>query len=454
MTVRRNLTGWGRTAPTTAEVRRVREPADAVQAVEAAAGRPGRGMIARGLGRAYGDPAQNAGGLVLDMTTLDRIRQVDAEGRTVVVDAGVSLDVLMRTLLPFGLWVPVLPGTAQVTVGGAIAADVHGKNHHLAGSFGRHVRSLELLTADGRVRTVSPGDPETRSLFWATVGGMGLTGVVLRATLAVHAAETAYFLVDTERAANLEDLMERLVEGDAAYPHSVAWFDAMTTGDRLGRAVVTRGRPARLEDLPARLRPRARSLPNPTRVAVPGGMPPGLLNRVTGRAFNELWFRKAPVARREEIQSVGRFFHPLDGLNDWNRLYGPRGFCQYQFVVPDGAEQVFRECAGAIAASGHVSALNVLKRFGPGNESPLSFPREGWTLAVDIPVRPGLGRLLARLDAMVLDAGGRVYLAKDSRSAAETVRAMYPRLDEFERVRREVDPDGVFRSDLSRRLAL
>lgn len=451
MTDRRPLTGWGRTAPTVAEVRAVLQVEDAALAVTTT---DGRGVIARGLGRSYGDPAQNAGGVVLDLTALDRIRHVDAEARVAVVEAGVSLHVLMRALLPFRLWVPVLPGTAHVTVGGAIAADVHGKNHHVAGSFGNHVRSLDLLTADGSVRTLTPDDPGTRDLFWATVGGMGLTGVVLRATVALHSAETAFFLVDTERADNLEDLMERLVSGDAAYPYSVAWFDAMTTGDRLGRAVITRGRAALRNELPAKLRAKASTIAQPPPVTVPPGMPPGLLNRLTGRAFNAMWFRMAPVLRRDEPQGVTQFFHPLDGVRDWNRLYGPHGFTQYQFAVPDGAEQTFRDCVRTIAGSGHVSALNVLKRFGPGNDSPLSFPTAGWTLAVDLPVRPGLGGLLERLDAMVLDAGGRVYLAKDSRLAPTALRRMYPRLDDFLRVRHEVDPDGVFRSDLSRRLEL
>lgn len=434
-----------------AAVRNVRDTEAVLRAVTE---RPDRGVIARGLGRAYGDPAQNAGGVVLDMTSMSRILAVDADARVAHVEAGVSLATLMRVLIDFGLWVPVLPGTAQVTVGGAIAADVHGKNHHVAGSFGNHVRSLDLLTADGSVRTVRPDDPSNQHLFWATVGGMGLTGVILRATLVLQSAETAFFVVDTERARNLDDLLERLAEGDADYPYSVAWFDAMAGGDRLGRAVITRGRAATLDDMPPDSLDRASTIAGRPLVRVPSGMPPRLLNGWTGRAFNEYWFRKAPVSRRGELQSVTQFFHPLDVVRDWNQLYGRHGFCQYQFVVPLGAETVLRECTRVIAESGHVSALNVLKRFGPANPAPLSFPCEGWTLAVDIPVRPGLQRLLGELDAMVLAAGGRVYLAKDSRLRPTAMDRMYPRLPDFRRARREVDPDGVFRSDLSRRLDL
>ncbi|MGH3332981.1 MAG: FAD-binding protein [Nocardioidaceae bacterium] len=447
---RERLTGWGRTAPTAATVRR----AGAVELLQEAVTSAGeRGVIARGLGRSYGDAAQNAGGLVLDMTALDRIHGVDGSSRLVDVDAGVSLDTLMRALLPFGLWIPVLPGTRQVTIGGAVAADVHGKNHHVAGSFGNHVRSMELLTADGEVRHLEP-DGETAGLFWATVGGMGLTGVVLRLRLAVQEVDTAYFSVDTERAENIDDLMSRLSTDDDRYPYSVAWFDSTTTGDHLGRAVITRGRSARVEELPEKLRARPLTFDAPRLGTVPPIAPNGLVNRVTGRAFNELWFRKAPRLRRDEIQNITSFFHPLDVVGEWNRVYGPAGFCQYQFVVPFGQEQLFRRCTETIAASGHVSCLNVLKRFGEGNRSPLSFPMAGWTLAVDLPVRPGLDRLFATLDDMVLDAGGRLYLAKDSRLGRDTLAAMYPRLEEFRAIRKAVDPGNVFRSDLARRLDL
>ena len=448
--MRRSLHGWGRTAPSTADVRVVRDVDDVVAAVQHAAESP-RGVLARGLGRSYGDAAQNAGGLVLDMTALGRIHSIDADAAEARLDAGVSLDVLMRTALAFGLWVPVLPGTRQVTVGGAIAADVHGKNHHVAGSFGSHVRAMDLVTADGRVHSLTP-DGDEADLFWATVGGMGLTGIIVAATLRLSRVETAYFVVDTERATDIDDLMARL-SADDSQPYSVAWFDSIATGSSLGRAVITRGRSARLDELPAKRRSRALRLDAPSLGRVPVA-PPRLVNRLSGRAFNELWFRKAPKARTGEIQNITTFFHPLDIVADWNRVYGPRGFCQYQFVVPFGAEAVFRRAVELIAASGQVSCLNVLKRFGPGDAAPLSFPMPGWTLAVDIPVGPGLARLFAQLDELVLGAGGRLYLAKDSRMTAETLAASYPRLGDFRAVRAGVDPGGLFRSDLARRLAL
>ncbi|MER5264273.1 FAD-binding oxidoreductase [Actinosynnema sp. NPDC002837] len=443
------LSGWGRTAPTVA---RVVSPRDFEAVANIVKESRERGVIARGLGRSYGDPAQNAGGVVLDMTRFDRIRGVAVDDGLVDVEAGVSLDALMRALLPFGLWPPVLPGTRQVTVGGAIAADVHGKGHHVVGSFGDHVRSLDLLTADGSVRTLTP-DGEGSALFWATVGGMGLTGVVLRATLSVVPVETSYFVVDTEQVDNLDDLLARQSADDDRYAESVSWFDATATGPRLGRGVLTRANHARLDDLPAKLRRDPLAFDAPRLFTVPDVLPSGLLNRATGRAFSELWYRKSPT-RSGQVQNITEFLHPLDVIGEWNRGYGPRGFLQYQFVVPFAAVDVIRRVVERIASSGHVSALNVLKRFGPGNRAPLSFPVPGWTLCVDLPIRPGLAELCDELDGLVLDAGGRHYLAKESRTTAEAVRRGYPRFEEWRAVRASVDPDGVFASDMSRRLNL
>ena len=454
------LTGWGRTMPATTEVVRPRTPDEAVELVRAARGAARdttRGLTSRGLGRSYGDPAQNSGGTTIELTGMNRILHVDAavEGGepTVVLEAGVDLDTLMRVLLPFGLWIPVLPGTRQVTIGGAIGSDVHGKNHHTQGSFGNHVRSLDLLTADGEVSTLTPDGPDA-DLFWATVGGMGLTGIILRATVAVQRTETAYFRVDTDRCPDLDDLMRQMVERDDDYTYSVAWFDAVTTGAHMGRAVLTLGNKASVDELPPKLAKRPLQFSAPSLGTVPPVFPNGMVNAVTAKLFSEAWYRKAPAHRVGEIQNITQFFHPLDIAQDWNRGYGPAGFLQYQFVMPFGAEDTFRHSVDLITSSGHHSCLNVLKRFGASNPGMLSFPTPGWTLTADFPVKPGLETLCETLDELVLSVGGRLYLAKDSRMSADHFAQMYPRLDEFRAVRQRVDPDGLFTSDLARRLEI
>ena len=446
------LHGWGRTATTRSRLAQIDSLSDAVSALRNAGD---RGVVARGLGRSYGDAAQNAGGTTLDLTHLDKILQVDAQADepTVTAQSGVSIDALMKALLPFGLWVPVLPGTRQVTIGGAIAADVHGKNHHTQGSFGNHVRSLDLLTADGELRTIGP-DGDDPDLYWATVGGMGLTGVIVQATVALQRTETAYFAVDTQRCSDLDDLMASMTEGDDNYTYSVAWFDAVTRGKHLGRAVLTRGNKAKITDLPAKLRNEPLKFVAPSFGTIPEVFPNRMVNKLTAKAFSEMWFRKAPKNRVGEIQNITTFFHPLDIVAEWNRVYGPNGFLQYQFAVPFAEHETFRRCVHLIVESGHLSCLNVLKRFGPGNASPLSFPMPGWTLTVDLPIEDGLDRLCNTLDEQVVAAGGRCYLAKDSRLGAGTFRQMYPRLDDFLAVRQRVDPGHLFTSDLSRRLHL
>jgi decaprenylphospho-beta-D-ribofuranose 2-oxidase len=414
-----------------------------------------RGLIARGLGRSYGDAAQNAGGTVLDATWLDGIHHADLASGVITVGAGVSLETLMERFVPLGWFVPVTPGTRLVTVGGAIAADIHGKNHHVDGSFCSHVTSITLVTPTGTAAVSPVSDPD---LFWATAGGMGLTGVIIDATIEMIPVETSYMLVDTERAPDLDSAMDAMLSGDADYRYSVAWIDCQSSGSRLGRSVLTRGDHARLEDLPGQLRShpdRARSFSPRSLARVPLTPPSGLLNPVTVGAFNELWFRKSPRRQVGRPHHMAGFFHPLDGVAGWNRLYGRNGFLQYQFVVPDQHSETVRHIIERLTEVKLASFLAVLKRFGPGDPGPLSFPMPGWTLALDLPVgSPTLDRLLDDFDEAVIQAGGRVYLAKDSRVSPGAFRAMYPRLDEWQAVRHRVDPHGVLRSDLGRRLGL
>ncbi|MGD9961214.1 FAD-binding oxidoreductase [Nocardioides sp.] len=440
------LTGWGGTAPTAAHLTRATSH-DVAEVVRSAGS---RGLIARGLGRSYGDAAQNAGGAVL--APLPELIDLDPGSGVVRVSAGTSFHHLMERLIPWGFFVPVTPGTRYVSVGGAVAADVHGKNHHRVGSLGNHVVDLDLVTADGQVQTVGPDSQP--DLFWATVGGMGLTGVITEVRLRVLPVGSGHMVVRTERLPDLAAVMSRMREADRESTYSVAWIDTLATGPRLGRSVLTTGEHAGPEDLEGRALRHRWTVPGEPRVGVPSFVPAGLIARPTVRAFNELWFRKAPRDRRGEVQPISAFFHPLDGVASWNRLYGDPGFVQYQFVIPDGSHSLMPDLLARIARAGHPSFLAVLKRFGPGNAGLLSFPIEGWTLALDLPTSPGLRALLHDLDREVVAAGGRVYLAKDSRMSAPTLAAMYPRLEEFRRIRARLDPTGVFQSDLSRRLSL
>jgi len=408
--------------------------------------------IARGLGRAYGDAAQCAGGTVIDCTGLSEILAFDVTHGVIRVEAGCSLDQLSRYSVSRGWFVPVTPGTAFVTIGGAVAADVHGKNHHREGSIARYVEEICIATPEGP-RIISPNqEPE---LFWATCGGMGLTGVITEVSLRLVPIATSSISVDTDRAQDLEACMEMLASGDERYRYSVAWIDARKSGRGLGRAIVTRGDHADVDDLVGTQRNIPLAYNHVQRLSVPFTPPVSVVNALTLPAFNSLWYHKAPKHRVNEIQSMNAFFYPLDMLGDWNRLYGPKGFTQYQMVVPFGAEQVVRYTIERLQEAGSPSTLAVLKRFGEGDLAPLSFPMLGWTLALDIPLgSPSLGMALDDCDRHVANAGGRVYLAKDGRMRPELMREMYPRLDQFIEICHRTDPRGVFVSDLSRRIGL
>ena len=453
----RSLCGWGRTTRSRC---RVLQPRGVEGVLDALASHvPGNGVIARGAGRSYGDAAQNDGGDVLDMNGFDRIVSIEDEHGLITAQAGATVAQLMVRLASRKLTLPVVPGTRHVTLAGAIASDVHGKNHHRDGGLARHVAALSLCTpAEGLIEVSPENDPD---LFYATLGGMGLTGVIVEATLRAEPLPSPWVAADVDRTDGLEQTLE-LMSGAERHRYSVAWLDLLADGSKMGRAIVSRAdRLASDAATPAPRRRRAASGSSPGALLqrpafeVPRRFPAALMRPASMRAFNALRWHATPRRERGRPVAMAPYFFPLDALGAWNRLYGSPGLVQYQFVIPSGQELALERCFELIRKRRLPVYLAVFKRFGPAFGGPLSFPLQGWTLAADIPAgAPGLGAALDELDAVVAGCGGRVYLTKDARLRRELMPAMYPDLDRFHAQRARVDPDGVLRSDLALRLGL
>ncbi|PIE17760.1 MAG: FAD-linked oxidase [Proteobacteria bacterium] len=441
---RQNLSGWGNYPRVDCEVRRPGAPGEISRWLGSA------GVIARGLGRSYGDQAISERGLVLDLTGLDRYLDFDEETGLLTCEAGVSLRQIIDDFAPRGFFPLVTPGTKFVTVGGCIANDVHGKAHHVDGCFSSCVESFTTLLADGSVVRASRDDHA--DLFWASFGGLGLLGVVLTATIRLRRVETTFFQQEAIEVGDLDELLAAFDEVDARFPYSVAWIDPLATGDRQGRGVLTVGDHASLDDLPPRKRGKPLRVSPPSPVVVPFELPELALNPLTLRLLNLVIHQVQ--ARGAAIAHYEKFFYPLDAIGEWKRGYGRRGFTQYQFVVPleDGAARM-RPILDRIAGSGLLPFLNVLKKLGP-EQGMLSFPREGYTFAIDFPIQPGLAELLGELDEMVIAAEGRVYLGKDAFTTPEALERMYPKLGQWRAIKAKYDPDDVFASHLSRRVGL
>ena len=441
------MVGWGRLPR--AECHEYR-PESRAGVRELLLGKAQPSMIPRGLGRSYGDAALNPNGGVLTLSRLDRLIAFDAESGLLECEGGVSLGTLLEVFVPRGWFPPVTPGTRHVTVGGAIANDVHGKNHHCDGSFGAHVRSFMLLTPDGTERRCSR--EENAELFAATLGGIGLTGIVLSARIKMMPITTARVLRHRVRTASLDETLEEVTRAERRHQYAVAWLDCLTRGAGTGRGVVIKGDHAIPGDLPKGIdeplawRPRAEK-------PVPLDMPGGLLNRWSVAAFNEAYYRAHP-SQSDAVVPLENFFYPLDGVANWNRLYGRRGFAQYQATIPLEEADGLRALIEHLTSAKRASFLAVLKTFGAAGDGMLSYPSPGFTLALDLPNAAGLTDFLHGLDRIVLEHGGRLYLAKDSCMEVETFRASYPRWEEFREVKERVDPHNRLQSAMSRRLGL
>jgi FAD/FMN-containing dehydrogenase len=430
------LSGWGRVFRPGREVR-----SEDLEALTEGA------VLTRGLGRSYGDSSlpPPSRPVVAASTLADRILAFDAAAALLRAEAGLSLAALNRTLLPRGFYAPVAPGTQQITLGGMVAADVHGKNHHRDGCFGAHVTALRLRTADGRL--VECGPHAENELFRATVGGMGLTGHILEVEFRLQRVPSPWMMVESVRVGDIDRFIDALKESVPHWPYTMGWIDCLSRGPSMGRGVLHRGRWATPEEAPP-------SLPRPLRrPALPFVLPGFVLNGFTVRVFNALYYGVPRGRGRPRVTHPEAFLYPLDAIGHWNRLYGPRGFTQYQCVLPEEAGRgAARRFLDLLTRHGGASMLCVIKDCGPEGAGLLSFPRPGISIALDIPVRDGTEALVAALNEQVIADGGRVYLAKDQFTRAEHFRAMEPRLERFLCVRRKWDPEGRIRSAQSVRL--
>jgi decaprenylphospho-beta-D-ribofuranose 2-oxidase len=439
------ISGWGNYPRTQSELRTLRTPPDARRAVM-----QDGPVLAHGAGRSYGDAALGSGRTV-GLRGLDRFVAFDDATRELTVEAGVMLADIIDAMLPRGLFPPVVPGTRYVTVGGMVGSNIHGKNHHVSGSFGNHVTRLTVVTAQGDAINCSPA--ENPELFRATIGGMGLTGIITEVGFRLIPVETAFVRQETLLAPDLASAMQ-LLEESRDWTYTVAWIDGLGKGG-LGRSLVFRGEHAQLGDLDGEQARDPLGTGAPPRLAVPFQLPGFTLNRLSVAAFNELYYRVN--ARREAARVLGCFscFFPLDGVAHWNRIYGSRGFIQHQSVIPRGnSAEALREMLGLIAREGNPSFLTVLKLLGPDDVGMIGFPMEGFTLAIDFPMSAQALDLAGALDRIVVAAGGRLYLAKDARQDRATFDSGYGNADAFRALRTQTGAAAKFRSLQSERLGL
>jgi len=434
ITEAQSVSGWGNNFHSLSTRASVSTIEGAVEVLSMATSN--RGILPVGLHRSYGDSALNSGGTLLDLTALKGI-EIDPQSAVATVGAGVTITELERAALAHSLFPPVVPGTGNVTMGGAVAADIHGKSHHKTGSFSQSLLSMKVLLSSGEIAHYTPNDAE----FWATVGGLGLTGAVLEAQVQLREVKSNSVDVVEHRVPNLSKMLELLSGSDSDYEHTVAWIDL--SGDYRGRGVVSLGNYGN-KNVKVRAKDKGLSLPNI------GGK--NFITPLSVRAFNEIWFRK-PL--KHGAVGLNHYMHPLDGVQHWNRIYGAAGFLQYQFVIDVGREEIFERLFAGLRQLKAASFLGVLKKFGAASPGLLSFPRPGWTLTLDYSTAvPGLEAFLQKFDEELVAAGGRIYLVKDSRVSPELIPAMYPELEQWRTIAHSMDPLHIWQSDQARRLNL
>jgi decaprenylphospho-beta-D-ribofuranose 2-oxidase len=405
-------------------------------------------FIARGNGRCYGDAS--LAGTTLSTLQYNRILSFDTQNGVFECQSGLTLDKILEVIVPKGWFLPVTPGTKFITVGGAVGSDVHGKNHHVDGSFSNHIIDMDVMTGNGEVITCSvTTHPD---LFEATCGGMGLTGMIMRVKFSLKKIQTSYVKQKQLKAGNLEELLA-LFEEYKDYTYSMAWIDCLTKGAHFGRGILIVGEHARTEELSYQQKKKQLVASGKPKITFPFNLPGWVLNTMTVKAFNFLYYGKNLKKVISNVVPYEPFFYPLDAILHWNRGYGKRGFVQYQFVLPLSAKQGLVDILKRISDEGLGSFLAVLKVFGH-QDSMISFPEEGYTLALDFPVRNGLFEFLDELDRIVLEYGGRLYMSKDARMKPDVLFRGYPKLDEFKSIVRKYNPSAKFSSVQSERLLL
>lgn len=438
------LSGWGNYPQVATHVGEPRSQSELREALLQ------KSIIARGLGRSYGDQAINKDKYTLLTTRLNHFLSFDKTSGILECEAGVSLEEIIEVCAPLGWFPMVTPGTKFVTIGGSIANDIHGKAHHVDGTFVNCVLEFSIMLADGAVKTASR--QENTDLFWASFGGLGLLGIILSARIQLRKIETTYFRQKAVVVKNLDELLDSLDRYDHEYNYSVAWVDSLASGKSLGKGVLTLGNHATKADLPEKFKANPLFVAGGSKLSVPFYLPEFALNTLSvfllNRAIHFVQSSAANIAHYE------KFFYPLDAIHHWNKGYGKRGFIQYQFVIPvSNGNKNIRTILEKIASSGCVPFLNVLKKFGK-KQGMLSFPFEGYTFAIDFPYTPKLAPFIASLDQLILDFGGRIYLGKDAMLKKEVFQAMYPELGEWLKIKAKYDPNNLFSSDISRRLGL
>ena len=437
------LATWGNTSTSESYLR---EPDSILDLSEMLKSIGDKGCIARGFGRSYGDQPLNSDGDVIRPPSASKKLENLSSNGIATVKSSMTFAELLNQVVPLGWYMPVVPGTSYITIGGAIAADIHGKNHYRKSSIADHVESMTLMLADGD--TIHCSKTEESSIFWTTIGGLGLTGVILEATIQLIRIQSSSVLVDRKSFKNFTELFETMKSQIDKADYSVAWLDLASKGNP-GRGILETANHQELDE------GSQFSYETKPLLALPRCMPGGLLRPSTIKKYNSLRFLLADKEKSLKENELSAFMHPLDKVRNWNRLYGKTGVIQWQVAVPEVSEHVLFDIIDSIHKAEAPAFLVVLKKLGPANQAPLSFPMEGWTLAVDFPAKhQEIHDCLDALDQEIVNVGGRIYLAKDARLNPDLIPKMYPRIDEWKSIRQNIDPNNRWQSDFSRRLDL